>query len=400
MGIFAKTVDAYNYQDVAELIGASESVMLEFKSKVDNDDDLLKELVAFANTFGGYLIIGAEEKDSRLQALPGVQPVDGFQQRIIDLCLTRIVPPIVPYPSPPITVPGSRQALYVIHSPASLSGPHFLVGRKGAYVRVSEHDKPYEPRLAQWEELAQLARRREQTLALRSSLRERASLRAQTKMPGDAVLAEIFISPAHPSRPLVEIARLGSLVEGARVQARGVSYPRGDAEPLHESVAYTPHPERPQDYYTEATIYGTAFVATDLRRRVEGQEKVPILAFMANLLLWPVFGRKYLRVIGYQGPVFVSAMLRRIRNREFIWREEMWFEPHSHAPRFDDDVSAELETSARALADDIKSVTLDLFLPLAYACGFDSLLRENRDNLVGRAVEYLGWSLDDVVANR
>src|SRR2546427_4381282 len=325
MGIFGKTVDAYKFEDLAELVGTPESAILEFKSKVDTDDDIVKELVAFANTFGGYLVIGAEEKESKLKALPGVQTIDGFQQKIIDLCLTRIFPPIVPYPSPAITVPKSKQVLYIIYSPASLSGPHFLAGRKGAYVRVSEHNKPYEPRLAQWEELSQLARRREQTLALRSSLRERASLRARTKMPGDAVLAEIFVSPSYPSRASMEIASLASIAEAAKVQARGVSFPMGYPQPLHESVAHTPHQEQPQLFYVEMTIYGSTFTAIDLRREIEGKEMVPIVQLLVNILLWLTYGRRFLRGCGYLGPVFVSVALRRIRTREFIWREETWF---------------------------------------------------------------------------
>lgn len=317
MGIFAKTVDTYNHADVTELVGVSESAILEFKSKVDKDDDLLKELVAFANTFGGYLVIGAEDRNGKLHALPGVPNIDGFQQKIIDLCLTRVVPPIVPYPSPPILVPGSKNVL------------------------------------------------------------------------------------SYPSRPLVELPRLATTADTARVRARGVSYPLGDAQPLHESVAYTPHPERPQEFFIEMTIYGSTFVGIDLRRKIEGAVRVPLLDFLGSLLLWLVFGKRFLGSHGYQGPVLVSAALRGIRGQNFIWRVETSFsDPYGRTPLFDDDVSTEVETSTAELADNLKSVALNLFLPLAYACGFESLLTENRDDVIGRGVEYLGWSLADIVANR
>lgn len=401
MGIFGKTVDTYTVRDVEELLGVSESIILEFKRKVDTDQDLLKELVAFTNTFGGWLVIGAEEKNSALHALPGVPPVNGFQQKVTDLCLTQIVPPIVPYPSPAIDVPNSKNVLYVIHAPASLSGPHFLVGRKGAYVRVSEHNKPYEPRLAEWEELSQLAQRRERTLTLRQSLRDRAVQRARTKMPGDAVVGEIQVAPAYPALPLVEIGKLSAAAEKAKVQSRGVPYPRGEAQPLHESIAYTPFPDKPQEYYVETTVFGSTFAAVDLTRKVEQSERVPIRDFLAYILVWLVFGRRFLREIGYEGPVLVSGALRGIRDRNFIWDPETWFSnPYESKPRFDEDVYTETEISTVELKEGLNRIALSLFLPLAYACGFEWLLRQNRDEVIGNAVQYLGWTLEDIIVNR
>jgi len=35
-------------------------VRLEFKSEVPTKDEVLKKLSSFANTFGGYLVIGAK----------------------------------------------------------------------------------------------------------------------------------------------------------------------------------------------------------------------------------------------------------------------------------------------------------------------------------------------------
>ncbi len=93
MGIFEKTVDAIREANLHELMGAPESAMLEYKRAADDWDDIVKGLCALANTFGGHLILGAEgDRSSRLVGLPGVDPVAGFAQKIIEFCFTRIVP--------------------------------------------------------------------------------------------------------------------------------------------------------------------------------------------------------------------------------------------------------------------------------------------------------------------
>src|SRR5579864_1155916 len=98
MAIFDKSVSAIDNADLQTLIGAPESSILEYKQAVHTWDDVVKELVAFANTFGGYLVLGAQDdKTGRLAALPGIDPVAGFQQKITDLCLTGVVPALTPF---------------------------------------------------------------------------------------------------------------------------------------------------------------------------------------------------------------------------------------------------------------------------------------------------------------
>ena len=76
MSIFGKPVSLINPTDLQDLLQerAVENVRLEFKSEVPNKDETLKKLSSFANTFGGYLIIGARAsgKDGRVESLPGV----------------------------------------------------------------------------------------------------------------------------------------------------------------------------------------------------------------------------------------------------------------------------------------------------------------------------------------
>jgi predicted HTH transcriptional regulator len=83
MSIFAKSISQLTVDDLNELLqdGAVENARLEFKLEVPTKDEALKELSSFANTYGGYVVIGAAaaSSDGRLRALPGVDLQSGFK---------------------------------------------------------------------------------------------------------------------------------------------------------------------------------------------------------------------------------------------------------------------------------------------------------------------------------
>lgn len=68
-----------------------------FKSEVPNKDETLKKLSSFANTFGGFVIVGAKAKsaDGRLQDLCGVDEESGFKQKLNQWAFDSCNPPLV-----------------------------------------------------------------------------------------------------------------------------------------------------------------------------------------------------------------------------------------------------------------------------------------------------------------
>ncbi len=87
MSIFDKTVDDLETSDVEQLLADSavENVRLEFKREIPSKNEALKKLSSFANTYGGYLVIGAkaDSSDGRLVALPGVEPGSNLKQQLV-----------------------------------------------------------------------------------------------------------------------------------------------------------------------------------------------------------------------------------------------------------------------------------------------------------------------------
>jgi predicted HTH transcriptional regulator len=66
MPFFSKNITDLSTSDLEELLEeeAVENVRLEFKSLPPGPDETLKKLSGFANTFGGYLIVGASAPSS------------------------------------------------------------------------------------------------------------------------------------------------------------------------------------------------------------------------------------------------------------------------------------------------------------------------------------------------
>lgn len=156
MSIYDKPVSQIHSPDLQELLDeeAVENIRLEFKREVPAKDEALKKLSSFANTYGGYLIVGAaaDSASGRLLSLPGVDKAKGFKQQIVQWCYDSISPPIQPYVSGPIKAPGdSTKDCYVVFVEESDEAPHFINSRKGCYFRTDEFSQRFEPWLVTFE---------------------------------------------------------------------------------------------------------------------------------------------------------------------------------------------------------------------------------------------------------
>ncbi len=151
--LFAKPVETLTADDVAGLIGWPESLTVEYKvtlsgqggradawlsgGNVENyaRDKLFKEVVAFANTTGGHLVLGVRETKETPPVAEAVVPVP----RCVDLAerLTRMAQVIDP-PIPLLLVQGiptdGDAGVVVFRVPASHAAPH-RAADKECYIR-------------------------------------------------------------------------------------------------------------------------------------------------------------------------------------------------------------------------------------------------------------------------
>lgn len=123
---------------LVELLRQSEGKTLEFKRDLVSPHGLLRTVVAFANTAGGAILIGVEDRTKHVH---GISDPLALEERVANLISDSIKPRLVP----DIQVLHHRNAqivaVEVFPSPAR---PHYLAREglpRGAYVRVGSTNR-------------------------------------------------------------------------------------------------------------------------------------------------------------------------------------------------------------------------------------------------------------------
>lgn len=146
--MFTKHVSELTYSDIDDLVNVRqerEGYHLDFKGELGNHPDkarkeLAKDISAFANTSGGYLIIGVDKNHK----ITGVDKI--IQNKAIDEWLNQIlssnVEPQVFYFDPKvIPIPDSEKIILVIHIPESTKKPHIVTEWNNYHIRINDSSK-------------------------------------------------------------------------------------------------------------------------------------------------------------------------------------------------------------------------------------------------------------------
>ncbi len=139
--------------NLIEILKRPEGKTLEFKRDLSSPDTALKAIVAFANTAGGTLLIGVEDRTRRVRGVS--DPLD-LEERVANLISDRIAPRLVPEIE---ILPWRRTQVLALQVHPSPSRPHFLTREGptgGVYVRVGSTNRRADPELI--EELRRFAR--------------------------------------------------------------------------------------------------------------------------------------------------------------------------------------------------------------------------------------------------
>ena len=394
MSIFSKPLSQISPTDLAELLAmqAVENVRLEFKREIPTRDETLKKLSSFANTFGGFIVIGAEadSKDGRLVALPGVDPQSSFKQTIVQWC-TEGVSPIVEVDVsdaiPTTSCPG--KVCYVVYSPESDLTPHFLNGRKGVWVRTNEFSARFEARLGDEDELEHLAERRRKVRERQGSLVARARRRFETfaerrynelgRNPrGLTSHFSLCVVPRFPSRLLCSQADLRSILKDVHLEWRQVGFPRASVgfASQHESELVL----RPGSAFSllEANCWGLLFYATELGEENETYQGIHVNRFVGNLLVFLRHAREMMKRLGYHGQLMYEVRLQRILGEK--WIDFVGPNPAVDGPasELDDEVTFSIFTSSDELFDRTDAVARDLLRFLFFSTNWPERAQDDR----------------------
>jgi predicted HTH transcriptional regulator len=123
-------------QDLTRLVSLGEGPFLEFKRKVPQPERIAKEIIAFANTRGGRLLLGVDDDGSVL----GVKDAEE-EEFALRHSLERFCRPLVAFEIERVAISRKRDVI-VVKVRESDEKPHYVVnegdGSKTAYVRVED----------------------------------------------------------------------------------------------------------------------------------------------------------------------------------------------------------------------------------------------------------------------
>ncbi|MFC5412283.1 RNA-binding domain-containing protein [Larkinella bovis] len=125
-----------DYRALKELVRQGEGTHLEFKLKSNHPERIIREIVAFANTEGGKLLIGIGD-DKSIQGLKHIDEDEYLLERAIE----RYCKPAIDYTMERVALANDREVL-VITVPESDRKPHYvddpLNDLHRAYIRVDD----------------------------------------------------------------------------------------------------------------------------------------------------------------------------------------------------------------------------------------------------------------------
>jgi len=122
---------------IKELIQSREGKTLEFKRDLSSPKNFLKTLVAFANSAGGRLVFGIEDKSNVIVGLEN--PLDE-EERLCNIIADTIVPRLIPNIEM-ATIDG--KTLLIVEVFLSGTRPHWIKkeGPQGVYVRLGSTNR-------------------------------------------------------------------------------------------------------------------------------------------------------------------------------------------------------------------------------------------------------------------
>jgi len=124
--------------ELVDLLKRPEGKTLEFKRDISSPDGALKTIVAFANTAGGTLLIGVEDKSGHVRGI--VQALD-LEERLANLISDLVAPRLVPEIE---ILPWRRTQVLAVQVYPSSTRPHYIRREgpeAGVYVRVGSTNR-------------------------------------------------------------------------------------------------------------------------------------------------------------------------------------------------------------------------------------------------------------------
>ncbi len=140
--LFALENSKITFKDVKSFCDQqfSEGLRIEYKREFPQNVDLAKTICAFANSAGGIILIGVEADQVKNVPtnIPGIQMSKGLEERVVNICLSNILPRIVPEVRlcPFKTEDESERGVLFVRVNSSYNPPYIVLQTKEIMIRA------------------------------------------------------------------------------------------------------------------------------------------------------------------------------------------------------------------------------------------------------------------------
>ncbi|OGH38560.1 MAG: hypothetical protein A2905_03935 [Candidatus Levybacteria bacterium RIFCSPLOWO2_01_FULL_36_10] len=189
--IFGKPLNEVNTDDVRLFCKSQikEGINLDYKKDLSSTKSIVKAIASFANTRGGWILVGVEDDKDDKPKIPavGFEFQDHLTLTVTNTVLSHMWIPIIPIYQvcPP---DKDNKTFLIVYVPESHEAPHWLFNKKELYVRVSDRSSS-----GTWEELATseqwewLRNKREKSVELKKEIKDEIDYRFRTHDVWDEV---------------------------------------------------------------------------------------------------------------------------------------------------------------------------------------------------------------------
>jgi len=384
--LYTKKIKEITHKDITDFCNEQirENISLDYKVAIDTS--ISKTIAAMANTWGGLIVIGAEDDDSK-PSLPlrGVEFKEHLREQINNIILGNITPPVFPEiqvcPSE-----DNKTALIVIKVPQSNTTPHAIRGSTRVYIRTDTSNESEE--LATVDRVLWLVNRREKSIELRNSFFDKSQSRLE-KLTGKKVPighADVIMSasPLYPYEAMIDYRKLrNGILEQIRTQGPGQSFPvnihKARFKPIQNgSYSLICNQETGFVSYEEMNHYGFFYHREDAARSQKTEEgKIQHICYPIHILvaldLFLQSMEKFYSTLGYWGFIEIKIILDNIGEVTFTDlpapRGKYKIGNEVRTP-IDNTLSVTKEVLCKDLSEKKSELVISIFTELAWAIGF------------------------------
>jgi len=284
--LYTKPINEILWDDVETFCqqGVPEGAYLDYKQ--DFPKHLHKTIAAMANTLGGVILIGVAENAEGKPVVPvdGIAFQKGLHERVMNIILTNIIPPVFPEITVCSNASGDR-AMIIIRVTQSHQTPHAIAGNTEAYLRTGNRNKP--EAIARLDEVEWLRDRRRRPEELREEIYARADLRfgafynrqlnewkAESKTVQEITNGWLILTlcPLYPKEPFCTPPEMNKVYKGIEVvdyMSTDTAFPipnMFEGKVVQDGIVLNRRFHIDEAFYTEINCFGLLFYKQSMLR--------------------------------------------------------------------------------------------------------------------------------------